>query len=165
MPTKDPRKRAAKQRRRYHRNPAKARARKAAYRTKNRAEIQARDRKYHADNRDEVNRRARTRYTKKGRPAKQLNFPPNLLFPEVFSRHRRDVQYRTLYKITLKEFEAAKAAQGNRCLGCRRDFDEPGMRAVADHDRITGEFRGVLCNHCNLALGHAYENHVYYATS
>lgn len=29
---------------------------------------------------------------------------------------------------------------------------------VCDHDPVTGNFRGWLCNHCNLAIGHFGDN-------
>ena len=154
MPTKDPIKKAANQRRRYWRNRAKALARKARYREKHKEEIRVRNEKYRAENRDEINRRHRAK-PKKGRAAHQLRFPLELLFPEFFREYRRDMQYRTLYKITAAEFDAKKAEQGNRCATCRRSFDE--VRAVADHNRRTGKFRAVLCDSCNLAIGHAYE--------
>jgi hypothetical protein len=31
-------------------------------------------------------------------------------------------------------------------------------RIVFDHDHATGKFRGWLCNHCNLSIGHALDD-------
>lgn len=43
-------------------------------------------------------------------------------------------------------------AQGSVCAICR--LDEPGRAWSVDHDHDTGAVRGVLCWHCNIALGH-----------
>lgn len=45
---------------------------------------------------------------------------------------------------------ALKKKQGNRCLLCRRNFDDMADKdAVLDHDHRTGLVRGVLCRNCN----------------
>lgn len=43
--------------------------------------------------------------------------------------------------------------QASRCGICRRPF-ETGMQQNRDHDHTTGKARGILCNSCNLCLGH-----------
>jgi hypothetical protein len=57
------------------------------------------------------------------------------------------------YGITLEEYEALLAAQGNSCRICRSAFGERGARAHVDHCHETGGIRGVLCQCCNQALG------------
>ena len=43
-----------------------------------------------------------------------------------------------------------KKKQGNKCLLCRRSFDDiPDKDVVLDHDHRTGCVRGVLCRNCN----------------
>lgn len=41
------------------------------------------------------------------------------------------------------------------CEACGRASDR---RLDFDHDHVTGEFRGWLCRHCNLALGHVSDD-------
>jgi Na+-translocating ferredoxin:NAD+ oxidoreductase RNF subunit RnfB len=75
------------------------------------------------------------------------------------ARPRRNAHLRQWYVANhAAQFEAKKAEQENRCAGCKRSFDTPGVRAVVDHRHRGKKFRGVLCDSCNLAIGHAYEN-------
>lgn len=61
-----------------------------------------------------------------------------------------DNRLRGRYGITMAERDGIYKAQGNRCAGCRKKID----RKVIDHNHKTGKVRGILCHHCNLALGH-----------
>lgn len=48
-------------------------------------------------------------------------------------------------------------AQGNRCAAC--GSREPGRRGWhVDHDHKTNRVRGILCGHCNSALGFARDD-------
>lgn len=69
------------------------------------------------------------------------------------SPYRRDVQLKSLYGITLADFERMLAEQGGRCAICRADT--PGSRGTwrVDHDQRTGLVRGLLCDACNLGIG------------
>lgn len=62
---------------------------------------------------------------------------------------------RKKFGLTLEAYEAMVAAQGDRCLICRRNFDQSSTatRACVDHDHATGAIRGVLCGNCNTGLG------------
>lgn len=51
-------------------------------------------------------------------------------------------------------FDQALAAQHFRCPICERDLRQLKTKAVhADHCHATGLPRGILCHHCNAALG------------
>lgn len=52
--------------------------------------------------------------------------------------------------ISREDYEAAEARQEGRCAICDRT---PERRLHIDHDHDTGELRGLLCHHCNTALG------------
>lgn len=44
--------------------------------------------------------------------------------------------------------------QAGVCPLCDRSFNAGGLRPVVDHDHSTGAIRGLLCQNCNLRLGH-----------
>jgi hypothetical protein len=58
------------------------------------------------------------------------------------------------YGITLADYNRRLELQGNKCACCGRS--EPGGRGgfAVDHDHATGLIRGLLCNSCNLGIGH-----------
>ena len=57
------------------------------------------------------------------------------------------------YGITKEQYDAILIEQDGLCAanGC-----QPTRRGLfVDHNHDTGEIRGLLCQHCNTALGHA----------
>lgn len=64
------------------------------------------------------------------------------------------------YGITVEEYAEMLAGQGGHCAICPRTPEENGKLLSVDHDHETGEVRGLLCQPCNLALGHL-EDHLY----
>lgn len=49
---------------------------------------------------------------------------------------------------TIDEVQAVAEMQGWRCAICNEK-----LKLHVDHDHVTGRFRGLLCNQCNLGLG------------
>lgn len=62
----------------------------------------------------------------------------------------REYQLRSLYGITVEQYDAMFEAQGGLCAICGRPGNGP-LRV--DHDHETNEVRGLLCHGCNVAIG------------
>ena len=60
------------------------------------------------------------------------------------------------------EYAAVLVLQDGKCAICQVDLEPSDSksfkRQVPDHDHETGEFRGILCAHCNVGLGHLKDN-------
>jgi hypothetical protein len=56
------------------------------------------------------------------------------------------------YGLTHETFLQMLASQGGRCPVCRTDAPA-GVGWCVDHDHVTGQVRGILCDWCNQALG------------
>lgn len=69
--------------------------------------------------------------------------------------YRRDRQLRHKFGITLDQYKATLAAQGGVCAICRKPESVAGGKSLSvDHDHSTGKVRGLLCNYCNVGIGH-----------
>lgn len=44
--------------------------------------------------------------------------------------------------------------QNRRCAACLVEVEDWQQKLSVDHDHLTGQVRGLLCQPCNLALGH-----------
>jgi len=106
--------------------------------------LQGRRRRY-ATKKNEINARRRERYASD---------------PEWNARCRASMQgerghrsrLKTFYGITPADYAAMLARQNGVCGICRRPPVE--RRLAVDHCNATGLIRGLLCNRCNLGLGH-----------
>lgn len=74
------------------------------------------------------------------------------------SDYHRRWKLRTRYGITPERYDEMLAEQNNRCAICGgTDVRGTGANLSVDHNHRTGEVRGLLCQPCNLALGHLEE--------
>ena len=78
--------------------------------------------------------------------------------PENKQRKQERTRLATLkrYKISEIDFKQRLSQQNERCLGCMSSIDQSSARI--DHNHITGKVRGLLCDHCNWAIGHVKES-------
>ena len=58
------------------------------------------------------------------------------------------------YGITQQEWDAQFIAQDEVCAICKTDHPGGDLDWATDHDHMTGHLRGILCHHCNKAIGH-----------
>jgi hypothetical protein len=64
------------------------------------------------------------------------------------------------YGLTADEFDALMQDQGGRCASCEDDFGPAAHDVHVDHCHQSGKVRGILCRHCNIALGHLRDDPV-----
>ena len=57
------------------------------------------------------------------------------------------------YGLTEGEYDRMLAEQDGRCAICKEQ-----KKLCIDHDHKTEKVRGLLCNHCNVAIGMLKEN-------
>lgn len=75
--------------------------------------------------------------------------------PEV----QREWNLRKNYGIGLADYEALLLFQGGRCATCPATLADSTTRNLhVDHDHVTGLIRGLLCSHCNRALGNVKDD-------
>lgn len=75
----------------------------------------------------------------------------------------RDSVLRRLYGISLEGFNKILKTQGGVCAICKGPPTKKGF--MVDHDHKTGKVRGILCHHCNAALGALRDSQVIVASA
>lgn len=78
--------------------------------------------------------------------------------PESETKKRERTRKATLarYGLVESDYQAMLLRQRDCCAGCGEHFG--GTTPVIDHHHETGRVRGLLCHHCNWAVGHARED-------
>lgn len=79
--------------------------------------------------------------------AKRLAAQAEAYGPEFF----RDRNLKLRYGLDRTDYDHMVAEQAGRCKLCQSTQTKP---LYVDHDHETGRVRGLLCFHCNVALGH-----------
>lgn len=81
---------------------------------------------------------------------------------EKFPMEWKDSHLRGAFGITLAEYGDMLLAQGGVCATCKKPETQTRHGKVkalsVDHDHVTGKVRGLLCGHCNTALGKVGDN-------
>ena len=137
-----------------------------AYYAKNKERIKEKSAKYYADNKEQVlkrmtekhklnpfpaRERARDFATKNPERIKEYQKSWKKRHPEKRKIYTRNSRIRA-YGIEPNEYYEMLEKQGQGCAICRA---KPKYRAMnIDHDHKTGKVRGLLCDGCNLSLGH-----------
>jgi len=70
-----------------------------------------------------------------------------------YQKENRRYHLKRAYGITPKQYENMSQEQMGICAICL----EP-TKLYIDHDHVTGEVRGLLCQKCNSAIGLLYDN-------
>jgi hypothetical protein len=76
--------------------------------------------------------------------------------------NQRKNHLKTLYGITLEEYDRLLQEQGGLCAICRQpetaQYKGKVMPLHVDHDHATKKVRGLLCRSCNYALGNVRDS-------
>ncbi len=75
-------------------------------------------------------------------------------FSEYKKPRRRSDELKYTYGITLDDYDAMYQQQDGACKICSKKFS----RLHVDHDHKNGNVRGLLCHHCNVGLGHFFDD-------
>lgn len=71
----------------------------------------------------------------------------------------RDMDLKRNYGLTRQEHTAMLEKQNHACAICDKSFgNTKADKPHVDHDHTTGAVRGLLCQRCNLMLGHSLDN-------
>lgn len=75
--------------------------------------------------------------------------------PDYFvSKHLKNT-----YGITLEEYNGILQLQHHKCAGCGVEArNAQRQKLYVDHCHVTNKIRGLLCQHCNTALGMVKDN-------
>jgi recombination endonuclease VII len=75
-----------------------------------------------------------------------------------FSQKKRKYFLWANFKITPEQWNALFISQGSCCAAC--GSETPGVKKgwQTDHNHQTKQIRGILCHHCNLALGNVKDD-------
>ena len=73
--------------------------------------------------------------------------------PERYKYSQRNATLRKKYGIGVEEYDALLEKQGGVCAICGVNENYSSWYFAVDHDHLTGEVRGLLCNKCNSAIG------------
>ena len=85
--------------------------------------------------------------------------------PSLYERVERPSKLKSLYGITVEDYDRMLAEQRGGCAICgsadakHRKYTRAKVAAFSvDHDHTTGKVRGLLCSSCNRALGLINDN-------
>jgi hypothetical protein len=75
-----------------------------------------------------------------------------MMSPEKVAQ-RKNSYFKNTYGITIDDYNEMFAEQNGCCAICSGHQSEFKKSLAVDHCHETGIVRGLLCDHCNLALG------------
>lgn len=117
-------------------------------------------REYVAANRDAINKRHRS-YNEKHREkvkrhrqanperAREIDVRSKMKNASKIKVTKRKYHLKSKYDLTPEQFESMFAEQGNCCAICKTSVGKWHV----DHCHNTKKIRGILCHHCNTAIG------------
>lgn len=132
---------------------------------KTREEVNAYAREWRAKNKDKINAQARARNAANSEKNKEKSKKYMAKWIANNPLANRNKHYKKRYGITVEQYEKMAKAQNYRCAICnkaesKKRKDGTTMILCVDHNHTTGKVRSLLCNKCNIFLGHLETNGV-----
>ncbi len=153
MPYKDKTKRSAQSKRWRQANLESVKASQKKSAQKRKAAIKAYQKKWNEEHKDRVRAASRRHYEKNKEAIHDDHFANR---PAKLARMRRTRMLQR-YGITVEQYDLMSLEQDNLCAICRQPQISDRMLSV-DHCHGHGAVRGLLCVHCNAALGLAQDS-------
>ncbi len=80
---------------------------------------------------------------------------------ERLKQKRLEDRYKKHYNMTVQQYEEMRLAQNCRCFICNtHESENTHGKLFVDHDHTSGNVRKLLCNNCNIALGHIKDDRI-----
>ena len=125
------------------------------WRAKNAEYDRARCREYYAHHKTENAMRHRKWVDAHPERARALG---NKAYHKNKNRRRAKVSQKAAYRLYGIDKAALLLAQNSCCAACGDDQPGSSHGWCVDHCHQTGKTRGILCHHCNVALGHTRDD-------
>ena len=77
---------------------------------------------------------------------------------ERLARKRREYHLKTLYNLSQEDYLLLYTKQNQSCAICKKELVHNSKSCHIDHCHVTNKVRGLLCSHCNTALGLSKES-------
>jgi len=74
------------------------------------------------------------------------------------AKRQKDNHLRRIYGIGIDIYNKMFDLQNGRCLICNKHQTELSKPLGVDHNHTTDKIRGLLCSHCNLVIGNAFDD-------
>lgn len=71
---------------------------------------------------------------------------------------QRERNLKKSFGMNLEDYDSLLEKQGGSCAICGIKRCESGRNFAVDHEHLSGRIRGLLCKHCNTALGQFKDN-------
>lgn len=71
----------------------------------------------------------------------------------TFTVAQQELYKLSRYNLSKEDYDFKYTQQEGRCAICNRHESEFKKRLHVDHDHMTGDIRGLLCQQCNVGLG------------
>ncbi len=141
--------------------PEKVKERNRAYYARNREAMQERSKLYAAENKEARAAYRKAYYARTKEKAKENAERWAIENPERRAEisRRASLKFRCKkFGLTVEQYEQMLADQGGRCKICGAAETGTGVDWHIDHCHATQVVRGLLCHHCNAALGHVRDS-------